>query len=208
MSDPNALLRIIEQPNTPVELFAVRFVSMASLFSTRNAKISCSIARRSRRTRLEAGATADAAPSGADATMVATKRIISSAECCGPRSNKFPKRSAKRACPPELLQLAPICSFNAFEFAYPEIFANEAFLLLDMGHLQSTVLIGSKRELVLVRSIDYGGKAFSEALTADGALDAKAARLMVEQGDAGMAEICRDSLDAPRDGSAQLDRIF
>ena len=58
----------------------------------------------------------------------------------------------------DILQLAPICSFNAFEMAYPEIFAKDTFLLLDMGHLQSTVMIGSKGELVLVRSIDYGGK--------------------------------------------------
>ena len=50
-----------------------------------------------------------------------------------------------RACPPNILQLAPVCSFNAFEFAYPEIFANEAFLLLDMGHLQSTVLDRQQR---------------------------------------------------------------
>jgi Tfp pilus assembly PilM family ATPase len=94
----------------------------------------------------------------------------------------------------DILQLAPVCSFNAFEFAYPEIFAKDAFLLLDMGHLQSTVLIGSKKELVLVRSIDYGGKALTQALTADGALDANAARVMMEEGDAGMAEICRSSL--------------
>jgi Tfp pilus assembly PilM family ATPase len=94
----------------------------------------------------------------------------------------------------DILQLAPVCSFNAFEFAYPEIFAKDAFLLLDMGHLQSTVLIGSKKELVLVRSIDYGGKALTQALTADGALDADAARVMMEEGDAGMAEICRSSL--------------
>jgi len=94
----------------------------------------------------------------------------------------------------EVLQLAPVCSFNAFEFAYPEIFANEAFLLLDTGHLQSTVLIGSKSELVLVRSIDYGGKALMQALTAEDALDADAAWLMVQQGDEGMTEICRGSL--------------
>ena len=94
----------------------------------------------------------------------------------------------------EILQLAPVCSFNAFEFAYPEIFANEAFLLLDMGHLQSTVLIGSKGELVLVRSIDYGGKALMQALTAEDALDADAAWLMIQQGDEGMTEICRGSL--------------
>src|SRR5262249_45810370 len=94
----------------------------------------------------------------------------------------------------ELLQVAPVCSFNAFEFAYPEIFANDAFLLLDMGHLQSTVLIGSKGELVLVRSIDYGGKALMHALTAEDALDADAAWLMIQQGDEGMTEICRGSL--------------
>ncbi|CAN5691992.1 hypothetical protein BH20VER1_BH20VER1_20720 [soil metagenome] len=94
----------------------------------------------------------------------------------------------------DLLQLAPVCSFNAFELAYPETFAKDTFLLLDMGHLQSTVLIGSKRELVLVRSVDYGGKALIEALTADGALDASAAQLMMREGDPGIAEICRASL--------------
>src|SRR5213080_1357789 len=94
----------------------------------------------------------------------------------------------------DILQLAPVCSFNAFEFAYPETFANDPFLLLDMGHLQSTVLIGSKSELVLVRSIDYGGKALMHALTAEDALDADAAWLMIQQGDEGMTDICRGSL--------------
>src|SRR6476620_10535659 len=101
---------------------------------------------------------------------------------------------AKVRVPLDTVQLAPVCSFNAFEFAYPEIFANDAFLLLDMGHLQSTVLIGSKSELVLVRSIDYGGKALMQALTADDALAADAAWLMIQQGDEGMTEICRGSL--------------
>ncbi len=94
----------------------------------------------------------------------------------------------------DILQLAPICSFNAFELAYPEIFANDTFLLLDMGHLQSTVLIGSKRELVLIRSIDYGGKQLNEALTADGALDSSAAQVLLREGDAGIADVCRQSL--------------
>jgi len=102
---------------------------------------------------------------------------------------------SKIRLPLDILQLAPVCSFNAFEYAYPEIFANDAFLLLDMGHSQSTVLIGSKGELVLVRSIEYGGKALMQALTADGALDAQAAWEMVQQGDAGMADICRNSLN-------------
>ena len=63
-----------------------------------------------------------------------------------------------------------------------------------MGHSQSTVLIGSKGELVLVRSIDYGGQALTQALTAEGALEVHAAWEMIQQGDPGMAEICRSSL--------------
>src|SRR5260370_15655792 len=94
----------------------------------------------------------------------------------------------------DILQRAPVCSFNAFEFAYPEIFANDAFLLLDTGHLQSTVLIGSRSELVLVRSIDYGGKALMQALTAEDPLDAHAAWLMIQQGDEGMTDNCRGSV--------------
>jgi type IV pilus assembly protein PilM len=63
-----------------------------------------------------------------------------------------------------------------------------------MGHLQSTVLIGHKSELMLARSIEYGGKQFTEAMTADGAVDAAAARVLMQQGDAGIAEVCRQSL--------------
>ncbi len=139
VSDPSTILRIIEQPDTPVDLLrnALRLNGLAVL----------------------------------------------NQEC-----KDFVRVSA------EMLQLAPVCSFNAFEFAYPEIFANDAFLLLDTGHLRSTVLIGSRSELVLVRSIDYGGKALMQALTAEDALDADAAWLMVQQGDEGMTEICRGSL--------------
>src|SRR4029077_20623226 len=101
---------------------------------------------------------------------------------------------AKMRLPTAILQLAPVFSFNAFEFAYPEIFHNDAFLLLDMGYLQSTVLIGNKGELLMVRSIDYGAKNLIQALTADGALETAAAWVMIQQSDAGMAEICRGSL--------------
>src|SRR5438876_7803909 len=72
----------------------------------------------------------------------------------------------------ELMQLAQVCSLNAFEVAYPDVHQKEAFLLLDLGHLQSTVLIGCNGELTLTRAFDYGGKHFTQALTADGALDA------------------------------------
>src|SRR5471032_750130 len=84
-----------------------------------------------------------------------------------PAVKQISEAMSKTRIPIEILQLAPICSFNAFEFAYPQVFNEEAFLLLDMGYLQSTVLIGRKGELMLVRSIDYGGKALTQALTAD-----------------------------------------
>jgi type IV pilus assembly protein PilM len=64
------------------------------------------------------------------------------------------------------LQLAPICTFNAFEFAHPEIFNEGAFFLVDIGHTSSTMMIGAKRELVLVRSIDFGGRVLIETLMA------------------------------------------
>ncbi len=71
-----------------------------------------------------------------------------------PTVKQISEACSKSRVSAEILQLAPVCSFNAFEFAYPDTFAKEAFLLLDMGHLQSTVMIGSRRELVLVRSIE------------------------------------------------------
>ena len=112
-----------------------------------------------------------------------------------PTVKQISEACSKTRVTADILQLAPVCSFNAFEFAYPETFANEAFLLLDMGHLQSTVMIGSQKELVLVRSIDYGGKALRRTPSRPMARSIRnAARVMMQQGDAGMAEICRSSL--------------
>src|SRR5256714_15422772 len=93
-----------------------------------------------------------------------------------------------------LMQLAQVCSFNAFEVGYPDVRQKEAFLLLDLGHLQSTVLIGCNGELTLTRAFDYGGKHFTQGLTADGPLDRDAPHLMIQQGGPGMADICRKTL--------------
>ena len=147
---------------------------------------------RSRGPQAEDGDGADASVQTAVATATKTRYLVGGML----RSNvkNLVEALGKARVTADLVQLAPACSFNAFEFAYPEIFANDAFLLLDMGHAQSTVLIGSKSELVLVRSIAYGGKALAQALTADGAIEAQAAWSMVQEADAGMAEICRASL--------------
>ena len=187
-SDPNALLRIIEQPNTPVELLrsALRLNGLAVLNQEcKDFVLDCAP--------VSAVALAGVTPNGT-ATESSRKTRYLVGGMLRPAVKQISEALSKTKMPANIIQLAPICSFNAFEFAYPEVFANEAFLLLDMGHQQSTVLIGHKTELMLVRSIDYGGKLFGEALTADGAVDAEAARVLVQEGDAGMAETCRSSL--------------
>lgn len=195
VSDPGAILRIIEQPNTPVHLLrtALRLNGLAVLNQDCKEFV------------LDVapvipgnGASIDDKTSSGSNVAVQTGVLTQTKYLVGGMLRSQIKQivaaAGKIRVSPGLLQLAPVCSFNAFEFAYPDVFANEPFLLLDMGHLESTVLIGSRSELVLVRSIDYGGKALMQALTAEDALDADAAWLMIQQGDEGMTEICRNSL--------------
>ncbi len=188
VSDPTGILRIIEQPNTPVELLrsALRLNGLAVLNQEcKDFVLDCAP--------VSAVALAGVTPDGAVVENSGKTRYLVGG-MLRPAVKQISEAFTKTKRTAGILQLAPICSFNAFEFAYPEIFANEAFLLLDMGHSQSTVLIGRKTELMLVRSIDYGGKLFGEALTADGALSPETARVLMQEGDAGMAETCRNSL--------------
>jgi Tfp pilus assembly PilM family ATPase len=195
VSDPDSLLRIIEQPDTPIDLLrnALRLNGLAVLNQEcKDFVLDCAPvlaeATNGHATNGAENGSAEPAQNGVQKTKYLVGGMLR------PAVKQISEACSKTRVSADILQLAPICSFNAFEFAYPEIFAKDAFLLLDMGHLQSTVLIGSKKELVLVRSIDYGGKALTQALTADGALDANAAQLMIQEGDQGMAEICRSSL--------------
>ncbi|MFL6591064.1 MAG: pilus assembly protein PilM, partial [Chthoniobacterales bacterium] len=198
ISDPSSLLRIIEQPNTPIDLLrnALRLNGLAVLNQEcKDFVLDCApVVEESNGTEMNGtnGNGAGEQDHPHSNGVLKTKYLVGG--MLRPTVKQISEACSKTRIAADILQLAPVCSFNAFEFAYPQIFANDAFLLLDMGHLQSTVLIGSKKELVLVRSIDYGGKALTQALTADGALDANAARVMMEEGDAGMAEICRSSL--------------
>jgi len=191
VSDPGSLLRIIEQPDTPIDLLrnALRLNGLAVLNQEcKDFVLDCAPVSSN-------GVNGHAAESnGSPATNGVTQKKYLVGGMLRPTVKQISDAMSKTRVTADILQLAPICSFNAFELAYPEIFANDTFLLLDMGHLQSTVLIGSKKELVLIRSIAYGGKSLTEAITADGALDPSAARLMMNEGDPGMAEICRLSL--------------
>lgn len=194
VSDPGSLLRIIEQPDTPIDLLrnALRLNGLAVLNQEcKDFVLDCAAVSAN-------GANGHATETESTSDSMGINGVAKTKYLVGgmlrPTVKQISEAMAKMRRSADILQLAPVCSFNAFEFAYPEIFAKDTFLLLDMGHLQSTVMIGSKKELVLIRSIDYGGKSLTQALTADGALDAGAARVMMEEGDAGMAEICRTSL--------------
>ncbi|HEY2800249.1 MAG TPA: pilus assembly protein PilM [Chthoniobacterales bacterium] len=190
-SDPHALLRIIEQPTTPVELLrsALRLNGLAVLNQeTKDFVLDCAPVSAVALTPV----TPDGVPASPAPAPGKTRYLVGG--LLRPAVKQISEAMTKTKRTVNVLQLAPVCSFNAFEFAHPEVFAREAFLLLDMGHEQSTVLIGNKGELVLIRSIGYGGRIFGEELTPDGALDPAAARVLVQEGDAGMAEICRHSL--------------
>lgn len=186
-SDPRALLRIIEQPTTPVELLrsALRLNGLAVLNQEcKDFVLDCAPV---------SAAAVPVTPDGSPLESTGKTRYLVGG-LLRPEVKQISEAMSKTKHAAEILQLAPICSFNAFGFAYPEAFQNEAFLLLDMGHLQSTLLIGQKSELVLVRSVDYGGKLFNEALTAEGAVNLESARMLMRQGDAGMTETCQRSL--------------
>src|SRR6202162_153869 len=210
VSDPSTILRIIEQPDTPLDLLrnALRLNGLAVLNQEcKDFVLDVAPVAGLADSASETGSSAGGAKTAVQAGVVTqTKYLVGG--MLRSQVKQIVAAANKIRLSAEILQLAPVCSFNAFAFAYPAIFANDAFLLLDMGHLQSTVLIGSKGELVLVRSIDYGGKALMQALTAEDALDADAAWLMIQQGDEGMTEICRGSLARLGMGGRNLTAFF
>jgi Tfp pilus assembly PilM family ATPase len=195
VSDPAALLRIVEQPDTPVDLLrnALRWNGLAVL-NQECKDFVLDVAPVAIRADSNGRAASESTGNVAVQSSVATKTRYVVGGLLRDKVKQISDAMNKVRVPGQVLQLAPVCSFNAFEIAYPEIFNHEGFLLLDLGHLQSTMLIGSKGELVLVRSVDYGGKALGQALTAEDALEEAAAWLLIEQGDPGMADVCRTSL--------------
>ncbi|HWL52454.1 MAG TPA: pilus assembly protein PilM [Chthoniobacteraceae bacterium] len=88
-----------------------------------------------------------------------------------PRSHVALLRQAcqRNKIPTQLLQLDPVALLNAFEFSDPETFASQAFVLVDIGHRSTTVSVGAARELIMVRTFDFGGESFVEELICHGA---------------------------------------
>ncbi len=77
--------------------------------------------------------------------------------------------SQKAKIPTERLQLNPISLLNAFEFGEAETFNSQAFVLVDIGYRTTTVIVGAARELIMVRSLEFGSQPFLEELIFHGA---------------------------------------
>lgn len=92
------------------------------------------------------------------------------------------------------LQLAPISLLNAFEFSHPEVFATQGFFLIDIGYHNSTMVMGAKRELVLVRTVDVGGISILETLSAMSGEPRESVLIALEQQDEMMLDNARVAL--------------
>ncbi|HSI11726.1 MAG TPA: pilus assembly protein PilM [Chthoniobacter sp.] len=184
VSSPDALIRIIEQPETPPELLreALRLNGMTLLNQDcRDFVLDCD--------RISPPG------SSSEADGVGRKRYLVGGL---PRSQVMRVGSAVEHTGSEVsaLQIAPICAFNAFEFSYEDVFNNQAFFLVDIGHTNSTMMVGLKRELILVRNIDFGGKALIEALTSLSGEGREAVLQALEQEDEVMVEFARVAMNA------------
>ena len=190
VSSADAILRIIEQPETPTKLLreALRLNGMTLLNQDcRDFIIDCD--------RIPEPARAEGETAAANSQK---KYLVGGL----PREQVTHLAAALETSVAHVgsLQLAPVCLFNAFEFAHPRIFNDEAFFLVDIGHTSSTMMIGAKRELVLVRNIDFGGKSLFEALSAlsgearDSVLIALAQEdeVMVENTRLTLTSLCRE----------------
>ena len=108
---------------------------------------------------------------------------------------KVHEACAQNKLPSSVLQLPAVALLNAFEFANAPVFQQEAFVLVDIGHRSSTVIVGVKGELILIRSLDYGGAHFAEHLILQGAASFEEVLAMMEQEEVLTVENARLSLN-------------
>jgi len=158
LSSAEVLIRIIEQPQTPPGILrdALRLNGMLLLNQDcRELVLDCD--------EIPFSEPPDAHGGGAPQFRYVVAGV--------PRSQVTEVHQAclKSKVPYTALQVAPLAIFNAFEFANAETFNNQAFALVDIGHLSSTVIIGVKRELILVRGVEFGGHMLVEELICHGA---------------------------------------
>lgn len=184
VSGAGGILRLIEQPPTPPELLrdALRFNGLTLLNQDcRDFVLDCD----------------EVSSPGETAAGPGARRRYLVGGLPRAQVNRVAEALEKSRIHADRVGLAPIANYNAFGRAF-ELenghSPDDAFLLADIGHEETRVLAGTSRELVLVRSVEYGGRHFLDAVSGDGAIDREAAVTLVEQGDAGMAEAGHASL--------------
>ena len=186
VSSPDALIRIIEQPETPTHILrdAMRLNGMALLNQdVKDFVLDCD------------RVSPEVTPGSPEAAGAQRHRYLVGGL---PRAQVTQVGEALEKCGGQLgaMQMAPVCAFNAFEFAHEDIFNNQAFFLVDIGHTNSTMMVGVKRELVLVRTIDFGGRALVEALTGMSGESRESVFSAMEQDDEVMVEYTRVALSS------------
>jgi len=170
VSSPDALIRIIEQPDTPTEMLreALRLNGIALLNQdVKEFVIDCDLATT---------APVPKAGSGPIKYIVGglPRALVNKVDT----GFQKVKNNVIKA-----VQIPAVCTFNAFEFAYPEIFNNEAFMLVDIGHGSSTLAVGVKGELMLVRTIEFCGQVLLNAISSHAELSPADAAKALETGD-------------------------
>jgi len=154
VSSPDAMVRILDQPETPTEILrdALRLNGMTLLNQDcKDYVLDCDVIPTAQPMPSEYGSVPQKRylVAGLPRKQVdEVGRLITESGLTGLTS----------------VQVAPVTILNAFEFAKPEIFNQQAFFLLDVGYTTSTMMLGSKRELVLIRNIEFGGKTLVDTL--------------------------------------------
>ncbi len=186
VSYPGTLIRIIEQPETPPAILrdALRLNGMALLNQDCKDFV------------LDCDEISSAAPRTNSENGYANQRRYLVGGLRRTEVTQIGEAVEKNGNVLGSMQLGPVCAFNAFEFANPEVFDKEAFFLVDIGHATTTVMVGVKRELVLVRNIEFGGMLFVEALTGLSGEGREAVFQALEQEDEVMVEYTRVALNA------------
>lgn len=188
-TSPDALIRIIEQPSTPREILrdALRINGFSLLNQdVRDFVLDCAP--------IESSAVANGEQVAAPGVLPKVKYLVGGL----PRKEivQLDEVFQKSYGGLNGIQIAPVCIFNAFAVSNEETFKKEAFLLVDIGHTASTVTVGLRKELIIVRTLEYGGKGLMDALVRHGGGNGASALSLLEEGDDLLIETARLSLAA------------
>lgn len=184
VSHPEALLRLIDQPETPTHILRDALKLNGAMLLNQDCKsyvLDCDLVPTNGPVESDQGPQKRYLVAGLPRTHV----------------HEIGTAFHEGGAPPlAALQLAPIAMFNAFEFAHADVFNNHAFFLLDIGHNSATMMLGVKKELVLIRTVEFGGKALIETLRSLSGEDRQTVLQALDQEDEVMVENARMALMA------------